>query len=79
MIEAIFFVMGTLFGLLIVPLARKQPKEPVTLPQGMKRETLDAQIRQVWNQPTKKEEGAVIMPERADVNNKDLKIDDLLQ
>lgn len=86
MIEALFFVAGLATGIAlslfvtVLALARfvLSERKKVVLPQGMKRDTLDAQIRSVWNAP-KKEEGAIIMPERADVNNKDLKIDDLLQ
>lgn len=48
------------------------------MPLG-KRDTLDAHIRSTWNQG-KKEEGEVVMPDRADVIKRDnLKIDDLLQ
>lgn len=79
MIYAIFFVVGALFGAIICQAAHgeKEEKGELILPQGIKRETIDAYVKNVWNET--KEEGAVIMPERADISNKDLKIDDLLQ
>jgi hypothetical protein len=85
MIEALFFVAGSIFGAVVVAsveqyMLKTWQKETIALPQGMKRDSIDAQIKAVWNQNQQpaKEQGAVIMPER-DVTNKDLKIDDLLQ
>lgn len=87
MIEALFFIAGLATGIgaslfvVVLALARfvlAERKKEIVLPQGLKRDSIDAQIRQVWSQP-QKQEGAVVMPERADITNKDLKIDDLLQ
>lgn len=76
MIDALFFVAGVGFGAGMIFLSRHTSTESLKpfMPQRVKSPSYIPQ----WNAP-KREEGAVVMPERGDISNKDLKIDDLLQ
>lgn len=85
MIDALFFLVGVLFGAFGVFFCKNTHKEvneleylPI-MPQGDRQgDTLDTFIRETWKK--KPEEGAVVMPDRAEVIKRDdLTIDDLLQ